>query len=67
MAAFLRGAFQSRYQRRSSAFSQRARLHTIACIPRLADDGLGVIKVDEVRPDTAEKIRRVRAALEALE
>jgi len=26
-----------------------------------------VIKVDEVRPDTAEKIRRVRAALEALE
>ena len=40
---------------------------TIACIPRLADDGLGAIKVDEVRPDTAEKIRRVRAALEALE
>jgi len=26
-----------------------------------------VIKVDEGRPDTAEKIRRVRAALEALE
>jgi hypothetical protein len=26
-----------------------------------------VIKVDEVRPDTAEKIRRVRAALEALD
>jgi hypothetical protein len=40
---------------------------TIACIPRLADARLGSLKVDEVRPDTAEKIRRVRAALEALE
>jgi len=39
---------------------------TIACIPRLADARLGSLKVDEVRPDTAEKIRRVRAALEAM-
>lgn len=40
---------------------------TIACIPRLADARLGSLKVDEVRPGTAEKIRRVRAALEAME
>lgn len=39
---------------------------TIACIPRLAGGGLGVLRVDEVRPDTAGKIRRVRAALEAM-
>jgi hypothetical protein len=39
---------------------------TIACIPPLADAMLGSLKVDEMRPDTAEKIRRVRAALEAM-
>jgi hypothetical protein len=39
---------------------------TIACIPRLADARLGSLKVDEVRADTAEKIRRVRAALEVM-
>jgi hypothetical protein len=39
---------------------------TIACIPRLAGGGLGTLQVDEVRPDTAGKIRRVRAALEAM-
>lgn len=39
---------------------------TIACIPRLADCSFRALRVDEVRPDTAEKIQRVRAALEAL-
>lgn len=39
---------------------------TIACIPRLATGGLGALRVDEVRPDTADKIHRVRAALEAM-
>lgn len=39
---------------------------TIACIPRLARGGLGALRVDEVRSDTADKIHRVRAALEAM-
>ena len=39
---------------------------TVACIPRLAGGGLGALRVDEVRPDTADKIHRVRAALEAM-
>jgi hypothetical protein len=39
---------------------------TIACIPRLDGGGLGALRVDEVRPDTADKIHRVRAALDSM-
>lgn len=40
---------------------------TIACIPRIARGGLCALRIGEVRPDTADKIQRVRAALESLD
>ncbi len=39
---------------------------TIACIPALRGYGLGALQSDIVRPDTADKLRRVRAALAGL-
>lgn len=40
---------------------------TIACIPRLAEISFCALRVDEVRPDTADKIQRIREALEAMD
>lgn len=39
---------------------------TLACIPGFSAYGLGALQSDEVRPDTAAKIRRVRAALQEI-
>ncbi len=40
---------------------------TLACIPRFAGAGLGTLQSGDLRPDTVDKLRRVRAALRALE
>ena len=39
----------------------------IACIPKFAKTNLGSLRVDELGEETAEKILRIRAALEELE
>lgn len=39
---------------------------TIACIPGLADCGLGLLRVEDLRPGTLEKLGRVRESLARL-
>jgi len=40
---------------------------TIACIPRFAETDLGSLRVEELAADSADKIRRVKTALEAMD